>query len=338
MAMANTQAHNPNRKVYTEKQLPLSVDSHLEASLPRPPQPTTLADEPNLPSSPNTTPLVGWRLVVVLIAAFLGLFLSLLDSTIVAVALTTIADEFGAFDQSSWVITAYLLTYMAFSIIVSRLSDIFGRKIMLLVALTLFAAFSLGCALSRSMLELIVLRAFQGMGASGLFTLAIVIALESFPPQDRGYIGAAVSIVQVVSGVMGPLVGGALSTHGTNWRWIFYLNLPICAVAILIVLLAWPSDQTHNAFSTRAFRSIDILGCLLLLSASVLFVFALQQAGSFTYAWDSGAIITCLVLAATTLLAFIGWQLWLASRPDLIIKPVFPMHVIRHRVMGSALM
>nr|POE51690.1 efflux pump roqt [Quercus suber] len=287
--------------------------------------------------SSDTAPPRGWRLIVLLVAVYSGLFMSMMDTTIVAVALTTIANEFDAFDQSSWVLTSYLLTYMAFSIIVSRLSDIFGRKTVELASFVCFAAFSLGCALSTSILQLIILRAFQGIAGSGLYSLAMIMVMENFPPHRRAFVGPAVAVVQVVSGVMGPLVGGALSEHGSDWRWIFYLNLPISGCAVVCLLVVAPERAVKTSSTLDALRSIDYLGSLTLLSTSVLLIFALQQAGSYTYSWSSGATITSFVLAGSSFISFVLWQLWLASRPNFSIQPIFPVNAVKSRVLSSAL-
>nr|POE63739.1 efflux pump roqt [Quercus suber] len=295
--------------------------------------PTGLQSEAAL----NTTPLTGWRLVLLLVAVYLGLFISMMDTTIVAVALTTIANDFDAFDQSSWVLTAYLLTYMACSIIVSRLSDVFGRKTVELASLVCFAAFSLGCALSTSILQLIICRGFQGIAGSGLYSLAMIMVMEYFPRHKLAFVGPAMAVVQVVSGVLGPLVGGALSDHGSDWRWIFYLNLPVCGFSVMCLSIAAPNRKVKTTSTVGTLCSIDFLGSLALLSASVLLIFALQQAGSYTYSWNSAATITCLILAGICFIACVLWQLWLATRPSFIVQPIFPIAAVKSRVLSSAL-
>jgi hypothetical protein len=147
-----------------------------DAATETPPSTGSTLVESRLPSHPaagppQVPPLSGWRLTTVFLASLVGLFLSLLDTTIVAVSLTSIANHFQDFERSTWVINAYLLSYMAFAIIISRLSDPFGRKTVQVVAFTIFIAFSIGCALSQTMAQLIVFRALQGVGGSGLYSM-----------------------------------------------------------------------------------------------------------------------------------------------------------------------
>ncbi len=149
------------------------------------------AKPPNDPEAcePQSPPLAidvtGWRRTLLFTAIFIGQFLSFLDTTIVSVALATIASQFDDYSRSTWVVTAYLLTYMAFAIVITRLSDIFGRKTIEIASFVIFLGFSLGCALSQSMTQLIIFRAFQGIGGSGLFSMTIVIGLNAVKPKSR---------------------------------------------------------------------------------------------------------------------------------------------------------
>ena len=307
-------------------------------SIAEPQQDVSLA-EPLQIESPEQIDVSGWRRILLLTAVFVGLFLSFLDTTIVSVALVAIANQFEDFEHSTWVLTAYLLTYMAFGIIITRLSDIFGRKIVEVASFTLFIAFSLGCGLSRSMTQMIVFRALQGVGGSGLYSMTMVIALSVVPQRQRGILAGAVGITLVCSGVLGPILGGVI-THNNDsstWRWIFYLNLPVGGSALTLLLLTWPKSKTKTPFNLTLFRNVDFLGCILLLAASILLIFALQEAGSYVYAWSSGTIIGCLTVSAITFIAFTAWQQWLAAHPDFPVKPVFPVSVVRNRVIGVAI-
>jgi len=306
------------------------------------------------PGSPNThdepehaernarlpVQLEGWRRIFVLVAVFIGLFLAFLDSTIVSVALATIADDFDDFNNATWVITGYLLTYMAFAIIITRLSDIFGRKAVEVASFVLFIAFSLGCALSQSMMQLILFRAFQGIGGSGLFSMTMVIALNIVPAGKRAMMSGAIGLIMVLSGVLGPILSGAItgSHHSSTWRWIFWLNMPVGGVALAILLVAWPNDKSSRSFSRQSLLSIDFGGCVLSLAASILLIFALQEAGTHAYAWNSATIIASLSISGVACLAFVAWQQWLASHPDIVTKVVFPIKTVGQRVLGCALL
>lgn len=304
---------------------------------------TTTTQEPKSASSEPSSPhleVAGWRRTLLLTSIFVGLFLSFLDTTIVSLALTTISAQFNDFNHSTWVITAYLLTYMAFAIIISRLSDILGRKAVEVASFLLFIGFSLGCALSRSMTELIVFRALQGIGGSGLYSMTMIVALDTVPPRQRSMISGVVGMIMISSGVLGPVLSGVITGNhdSSTWRWIFYLNIPLGGLALLTLLIVWPRDKSHKSLSWTALRSIDYLGSILLLAASVLLIFALQEAGASVYAWSSGTIIACLTTAAVTASAFVLWQQYLARRPEIPVKLVFPVSVARKRVMASAFM
>ena len=297
-----------------------------------------LKDANNEPSTLLQLP--RWRRILLLFSLFMGLFLSFLDSTIVSVALATIASQFDDYARSTWVVTAYLLTYMAFATIIARLSDIFGCKNTELASFLFFICFSLGCGLSRNMTQLIVFRALQGIGGSGLYSMGLIIALKAIPMSKIGIMSGGIGIVLVLGGVLGPILSGAI-THdhrSESWRWIFYMNVPVGAIAVALMLIAWPTDKTRKELTRKAVLSVDVLGSLLLLAASILLIFALAEAGAFIYAWSSGIIITCLCMSGIAFVAFILWQEWLDKHPDWPVQLVFPIRVARQRVMGSAML
>ncbi|KAK3691698.1 hypothetical protein LTR37_018491 [Vermiconidia calcicola] len=309
----------------------ISTDTTTDSEAQSPPPP---------PSAAPTIQIERWRRTVLLVAVFVGLFLSFLDTTIVSVALATIASQFNDYNRATWVLTAYLLTYMAFAIIIARLSDIFGRKVVEICSFVVFIAFSLACGLSKNMMQLIIFRALQGIGGSGLFSLTMIIAPASVPPAKMGIVAGAVGLVMVLSGVLGPVLSGAIANDpaSSTWRWIFYLNIPIGGLALTAFYIAWPEDKSQKSFTRKAFKSIDFAGATLLLCASVLLIFALEEAGTFVHAWDSGTIIACLVMAAITFLGFLAWQQWLAAHPDWPVQVIFPIKVIRQRVIGGAVL
>ena len=284
--------------------------------------------------------LTGWRQHCIIASVFMGLFLSFLDTTIVAVALPTISDQFGGFARSSWVITAYLLTYMAFGIILARLSDFFGSKAIEVTSLVLFLIFSIACAVSQNMFQLIVFRALQGIGGSGLYSMTMVINLRIVSPRKMPLMAAVLSLVQVVSGVLGPVLGGAMAHSRTSdtWRWIFWINLPLGGVALATIMVAWPHEKGKKVLAKAALSSIDFLGAFLLLAFSILLVFALVEAGTRAYSWGSAAIIVSLVLSGLSLVAFVAWQEILTRRPTWPVEGIFPLEVVKMRVMGSTIL
>lgn len=152
-----------------------------------------------------------------------GLFLSLMDTTIVATALYTIGVDLKSLGSINWVALAYTLSYLGCAVIFSRLADIYGRRNAYIGAFLIFFVFSLGCGFSTSLTTLIVCRTLQGVGGSGLYSLTFVILPEISPPQYVQSIGALAGAVVAMAGVLGPVLGG-LITHYTTWKWIFWIK------------------------------------------------------------------------------------------------------------------
>jgi MFS family permease len=123
-----------------------------------------------------------------------------------------------------------------------------------------------------------------------------------------------------------------------TWPWIFWINLPIGGIALVILLLAWPAKASTSSLTWSALASVDFLGSLLLLAASALLVFALQEAGSYQFAWNSPVIVCCLVFSAVSFVGFAGWQKWLVSHLKSRIKAIFPIETIAQRVIGAGMM
>lgn len=298
---------------------------------------TTINSRTTAPRSNNEVSLKGWRLLLTMLAAFTALFLSMLDTSIVAVALPTIANEFQNFSDSNWIFTAYMITYMAFGIILARLSDIFGLAFVEILSMIVFMVFSLACALSKSMLQLIIFRSFQGIGGSGMFSMATVIGAKVLPTEKLGMLATYVASTQTVSVILGPILSGVITGNG-SWPWIFWLNLPVCGSALVVFLLAWPRQkETGSKLLKGALARVDFLGGGLLLAASILLIFALQQAGTHVYAWDSAATIACLTISGLSFVGFVGWQVWLVSKPKVKVQYIFPIHLASERVLGSAI-
>ena len=172
----------------------------------------------------SSPPFVSQEPQLILPASLcIGLFLSLLDTTIVATALYTIGQDLHAVQSVTWVALAYTLAYLSFCVFIARLADIFGRRNVWVLSLILFLAFSLGCGFSKTLSSLIACRVLQGIGGSGLYSIAFVIMPEIAPPKLGGYLGGVVGAVVACAGVLGPVLGG-LITHYTTWRWIFWIK------------------------------------------------------------------------------------------------------------------
>ncbi|KAI5809822.1 major facilitator superfamily domain-containing protein [Peziza echinospora] len=187
--------------------------------------------------------LYGWRLWVTMFGLTISLFLSALETTIVATSLLRIGSAFNAYEEVGWVVVSYMLTYTGFLVIYAKMSDIFGKKNMLILGVGMFFVFSLACGASQSLIALVVCRAFQGMGASGIYSMVNVITPTIVPVRHIPLYMAIIAVVYTLSSILGPLVGGAITVQGGDaWRWVFWLNGPPGIFAITILLLALPVD------------------------------------------------------------------------------------------------
>ncbi|GAB0133498.1 hypothetical protein EsDP_00001905 [Epichloe bromicola] len=285
----------------------------------------------------NRQGVSGPRQKVLIVALLVGLLFSSLDTSIVATSLVTISHEMDDFVNAPWIVLAYLLTYMGFAVCISKLSDIYGRKNMLIMSWIIFIGFSMGCASSKDMIALIICRAFQGMGASGLYSLTQIGLIEVGPVNRPSLIGALIGATLATAFVLGPIIGGVISQL-SDWRWLFNMNVPCGLVTILIITNFWPQENVADLLSWTAFRSIDFLGSATMLSSSGFLVFAMQQAGSQALAWNSPEIIVSFILAIVSWLIFILWEVHLARKRHRHVEPIFPIQLIGKRVYAAGLL
>src|SRR6478609_4545050 len=259
------------------------------------------------------------RLRLIFVALMLVLLLASLDQTIVSTALPTIVGDLGGISHLSWVVTAYLLAATIAGPLYGKLGDLYGRKLVLQVAIVLFLIGSALCGLSQNMAELIGFRTLQGLGAGGLIVVTFAVIGDVIPPRERGKYQGYFGAVFGFSTVVGPLLGGFF-VDNLSWRWIFYVNLPIGAVALTVIAFAFHTNVSRQR------HAMDYLGALLLagtLASVVLFT----SLGGTTWAWSSPEIIALIVLSIVFLPAF----LLVESRAD---EPILPLSLFRNHTFS----
>jgi EmrB/QacA subfamily drug resistance transporter len=265
--------------------------------------------------------LTGKPLWTVFAALMLGMFLAALDQTIVSTALPTIVGDLGGLNHLSWVVTSYLLASTISTPLYGKLGDMLGRKPVFLTAILIFLAGSMLAGLSQSMGELIGFRALQGVGAGGLMVGAQAIIADIVPPRDRGRYMGLIGSVFAVASVAGPLLGGFL-VDNLSWRWVFYVNLPVGALAVLIVV-----TRLHLHTPTVRHR-VDALGAALL-SGGVAALIIVTTWGGNEYAWGSTMIVGLAAVGVVLLVAFVWWE----TRAS---EPILPLSLFRSRVFSVA--
>jgi EmrB/QacA subfamily drug resistance transporter len=261
------------------------------------------------------------RILVILGALMLGMLLAALDQTIVATALPTIAGDLHGLSHLSWVVTAYILSSTISTPLWGKLGDLYGRKRLFQAAIVIFLIGSALSGLSQNLSELIGFRAIQGIGAGGLMVGAQAITGDVISPRERGRYMGYFGAVFGLSSVIGPLAGGFITQHA-SWRWVFYINLPIGAIALAVIaaVLHIPRKRTQH--------TIDYLGTALL-AGGVTSVILLTTWGGTTYAWGSAPIIWLGVIAVVLIALFC----WAETRAA---EPVIPLALFRNSVFSVA--
>jgi EmrB/QacA subfamily drug resistance transporter len=254
----------------------------------------------------------------------LAMFLAALNQTIVATALPTIGRDLDDFENLSWTVTAYLLTSTVVASLYGKLSDIHGRRAMMLAAIGIFVVGSALCALAPSMLVLVLGRGLQGLGGGGIMPLAQVIVADVSAPRERGRYQAYIGIVWVAAGIGGPVVGGFIAQH-LPWSLIFWVNVPLGVAA------AWLTNAALKRLPrNERWHELDIAGAVLMMGGAVSMLLALTWGGT-RYPWASAQVVGLFCLAVAFAAAF-RWRIGIAKEPYL------PLPILRNPVvrMGAA--
>ena len=273
-------------------------------------------------ASPGDDPaaLHGRQLNIVFGGLMLVMLIASLDSTVVSTALPTIVGDLGGLNHISWVVTAYLLAQTVVTPLYGKLGDLYGRKIVLQTGIVLFVVGSALCGLSKNMPELIAFRAFQGLGGGGLIVSAQAAVGDVVAPRQRGKYQGLFGAVFGLAFVVGPLLGGTITTN-LSWRWIFYINLPIGAISLVVLGAGLPKMKRGLD------HQIDYVGTTVLaagLSALVLFV----SLGGTSFRWVSPEILGLAAAAMVMLGLFVVVELH-------VKEPVLPMRLFKNSVFST---
>ncbi|MCC2268130.1 MFS transporter [Streptomyces sp. CT1-17] len=253
---------------------------------------------------------------VVLLALMIAMMLAMLDNMIIGTAMPTIVGELGGLEHLSWVVTAYTLATAASTPLWGKLGDLYGRKGTFMASIVIFLVGSALSGMAQDMGQLIGFRAVQGLGAGGLMVGVMAIIGDLIPPRERGKYQGMMAGVMALAMIGGPLVGGTITDHW-GWRWSFYINLPLGAVALVAI-----SAVLHLP-KKRSQARIDYLGAALL-TVGITAIVLVTTWGGTEYAWSSARIMELIGIGVAALVGFVFWQTRAA-------EPIVPLHIFRSR-------
>lgn len=254
---------------------------------------------------------------VVMLALMITMLLAMLDNMIVGTAMPTIVGELGGLEHLSWVVTAYTLATAASTPIWGKLGDLYGRKGVFLVSIVIFLIGSVLSGMAQDMGQLIGFRAVQGLGAGGLMVGVMAIVGDLVPPRERGRYQGMIAGVMAIAMIGGPLAGGTITDH-LGWRWSFYINLPLGAIALAMV-----TAVLHLPKKERKPARIDYLGAALL-TVGITAIVLVTTWGGTEYAWDSAVIMELTAIGVASLVGFLFAETRAA-------EPIMPLHIFRSR-------
>jgi len=270
------------------------------------------------PGYPHT---VG-RTLAIYSGLMVTVLLAALDQTIVATALPSIVSSLGGLSSYAWMFSAFLICQTVTVPLYGRLGDVFGRRRLFFISIPIFLIGSGLCGIAQSMPELAVFRGLQGLGAGGVIPLAMATTADIVPPRDRGRYAALIATGFASASILGPTVGGLIVDHA-SWRWIFYVNLPIGAIALAVIARTMPKRTRRGTTGQR----VDYPGAVLLAAATTALLLAMLWGGQ-TFAWGSveviGAAVAFLVLGAAFL-----------RRTRRIPEPLVPLRVLHNGIVST---
>ena len=279
------------------------------------------ADAPPGAHHPTAAPVDQATVRAIIVGIMLAMFLSALEQTIVAPALPTIGRSLADVENLSWVVTAYLLSTTLATALFGKLSDIYGRRALMLISVSVFVLGSVACALAPTLWTLVAARALQGLGGGGILPLAQTVIADILSPRERPMVQSYSSVMFMSASILGPVLGGFLTDY-IHWSMIFWINLPLGALALLMTNRALKRLPRHE----RPHR-LDILGAALMVAAAIALLLALSW-GGVHYLWDSPQILGLVGVSALLWVLFV-WRL--ISAPE----PFIPLSMVREPVVGA---
>lgn len=261
------------------------------------------------------------KLGFVIAGLLLGIFVAAIDNTIVATAMGTIVSDLGGMEMFVWVTSAYLVTEMAAMPIFGKLSDMYGRKRFFMLGIFLFLIGSILCGTAESIVELSIYRAIQGIGGGALIPIAFTVMYDVIPPEKRGGMGGLFGAVFGTSSLFGPLLGAYITDY-VDWRWIFYINLPIGIISLAFIYFFYKESMEHSR------QKIDWWGATTLVGSIICLMFALELGGQ-EYAWDSTIILGLFAIAAVLM----GIFLFVETKAA---EPIISYSMFKYRLFASS--
>lgn len=286
--------------------------------------------------------LKGKRLWLVSASLGVMMFMVTFEIPVVATSVVAITNDIGGVDNRSWLLTSYLLGYVAIVVVSSKLSDIYGRRPLYSGCIILFLIASAACSAAQTSTQLIIFRAFQGLGGGGSYSLGTIITMELVSAAQYTAATARLSICVSLGLLLGPIIGGVISAN-TTWRWIFIINVPVAAICLGLVILGMPrgfpfqgQEGRVRTGSKPALAKLDLQGAVLLLFAVVSLTSGFEEAGSL-FPWKSAYVISLLVISGVFWILLLAWE-YHVTQSNSIREPILPWRFVSERFIGGILL